>query len=405
MRIAPGAELAYCTNVHAGEGWAEVHSALDRHLPPLRAALSPGASFGVGLRLSDRASRELLEGDALARFADWLTERGLHVRVINGFPYGGFHRTRVKDAVYAPDWTRRERLDYTLRLARILAGLLPEGGQGSISTVPLSYKPWHTAGHPGGDAAWPAVGAGVLAACADTVIAARDALARIEAETGRLVHLDLEPEPDCALETMAETAAFFREHLLPRGEEARTLRHVRVCWDVCHAAVEYERPAQALAELEACGIAVGRLQLSSALKADLGAPAARREVAERLRPFAEGTYLHQVVERRADGSLRRHRDLPDALARVMDPGAREWRIHFHVPLFCADAPGLLTTQAELRETLALWRARRFTGLLEMETYTWEVLPPALQGDLHAGLLREYDWVLSTLGEGETACAA
>lgn len=400
MHIAPGAELAYCTNVLPGEGWADVQTALEQHLPPLRAALSPAASFGVGLRLSDRAARELLQGDRLARFAEWLAGRGLHVCTINGFPYGGFHRTRVKDAVYAPDWTRPERLDYTLRLARILAHLLPEDGRGSISTVPLSYKPWHTAGH---DAAWPVAGAGVLAACADALIAARDALARIEDETGRLVHLDLEPEPDCALETMAETAAFFREHLLPRGEQARTLRHLRVCWDVCHAAVEYERPAQALAELDAHGIEVGRLQLSSALKAELGSPAARREVAERLRPFAEGTYLHQVVERRADGSLRRHRDLPDALACIMDPGAREWRIHFHVPLFCPDAQGLLTTQAELRETLGLWRARRFTGLLEIETYTWEVLPPALRGDLHAGLLREYNWVLSSLGE--TACAA
>lgn len=403
MRIEPGAELAYCTNVHPGEGWTEVQDILERHLPPLRAALCPARSFGVGLRLSDRAAREVLHGDRLDRFAAWLAKRGMHVSVINGFPYGGFHRTRVKDAVYAPDWTRPERLEYTLRLARILARLLPPGGQGSISTVPLSYKPWHTAGHADAHAAWPVAGAGVLAACADALIAARDALARIEAETGRLVHLDLEPEPDCALETMAETAAFFREHLLPRGGEAHTLRHLRVCWDVCHAAVEYERPAQILAELGAHGIEVGRLQLSSALKADLGSPAARREVAERLRPFAEGTYLHQVVERRADGSLRRHRDLPDALARVMDPGAREWRIHFHVPLFCPEAQGLLTTQAELRETLELWRARRFTGLLEMETYTWEVLPPALQGDLHAGLLREYNWVLSSLGE--TACAA
>ena len=403
MRIEPGAELAYCTNVLAGEGWTEVQDALEHHLPPLRAALSPAAPFGVGLRLSDRAARELLQGDRLDRFADWLAGRGLYVCTLNGFPYGGFHRTRVKDAVYAPDWTRPERLDYTLRLARILARLLPEGGRGSISTVPLSYKPWHTAGHADTDAVWPAVGAGVLAACADSLIAARDALARIEAETGRLVHLDLEPEPDCALETMAETTAFFREHLLPRGGDTWTLRHLRVCWDACHAAVEYERPAQALAALDAHGIEVGKLQLSSALKAELGSASARRELAERLHPFAEGTYLHQVVERRADGSLRRHRDLPDALAHVMDPGAREWRIHFHVPLFCPEAQGLLTTQSDLQETLALWRARRFTGLLEIETYTWEVLPPALRGDLHSGLLREYNWVLSSLGE--TACAA
>lgn len=391
MRIGPATHLAYCTNVHAGEGWADVLASLERHLPPLRSALAPGVPFGVGLRLSDRASRELLLGDRLDRFADWLAERGLYVFTLNGFPYGPFHGTAVKDAVYAPDWRHAERLDYTLRLARILARLLPDGMDGGISTVPLSYKPWHA----GVDAA--------LEACAGPLLAASDALAEIADATGRVLHLDLEPEPDCVLETMAETAAFFREHLLRRGDEAQTLRHLRVCWDACHAAVEYETPADALAQMDALGIGIGKLQVSAALKVDLGRVEDRQRLADRLRPFTEGTYLHQVIERRADGTFHQYRDLPDALARIGDRSAREWRVHFHVPVFAAEAAGLSTTQADLRDTLDLLRARAFTGHLEIETYTWEVLPPGLRLDLHASLLREYEWVLGTLQE--TACAA
>ena len=401
MRAGPGdrLHLAYCTNVHPGEDWAETEAELLRHLPPLKAALAPREPFGVGLRLSNLAARELEQGGRLDRFAAWLDVQGLYVFTLNGFPYGSFHRTAVKSAVYAPDWTRPERLAYTARLARILARLLPDGMEGGISTVPVSYKRWH----PTAADRDAALDAGV----AHLLDAAR-LLARLAAETGRVIHLDLEPEPDCLLETAAETVDLFKRllHRAGPGEEALVLRHLRVCWDACHAAVEYERAADAVGRFDALGIAVGKLQISSALKAPLGDPAARQALAERLRPFAEGTYLHQVIERRRDGSLHRHADLGDALRCINDPMAAEWRVHFHVPVFAAECGGLSTTQAELRETLDLLLHRPFCTHLEIETYTWEVLPPALRLDLQRSLRREYDWVLGALASGaEQTCAA
>lgn len=396
MRVGSGGSLhlAYCTNVHPGEGWTETLACLERYLPPLKAALAPDAPFGVGLRLSDRASRELLQGNQLDRFAAWLGARGLYVFTLNGFPYGGFHGGAVKDAVYAPDWTRSERLAYTLRLARILAALLPDGVEGGISTVPVSYKRWHATAAARGAAA---------AAGAEALLQAAEALARLVAETGRVIHLDLEPEPDCLLEDAAEVTAFFRDHLLRRAEvpggEAVVLRHLRVCWDACHAAVEYEATADALRRFDALGIEIGKLQLSSALKAGLGDAAARRALSERLRPFAEGTYLHQVVERRADGALRRHADLDAALEGILDPLALEWRVHFHVPIFTPECGGLATTQPELLEALALLRHRPFCEHLEVETYTWDVLPPTLRLELPLSLRREYEWTLAMLAPG------
>ncbi|WP_135466085.1 metabolite traffic protein EboE [Crenalkalicoccus roseus] len=401
MRAGPGGEfhLTYCTNIHPGESWDEVRASLERHLPPLKAQLSPRAPFGVGLRLSARAAAELeAEAGALDRLAAWLEAEGLYVFTINGFPHGGFHRTVVKDQVYAPDWTRAERLDYTLRLARILARLLPAGMEGGISTVPLSYKRWHPS---------EAAREEVRRAASLRLATAAAALSRLAEETGRLIHLDIEPEPDCLIEDAEETVAFFGGPLLrhgapalglPRGTAEERLRvHLRVCWDACHAAVEYEAPEAVLRRFEAAGIGVGKLQVSAALKATLGDAAARRALAERLRPFAESTYLHQVVERRGDGGLRRHPDLDIALGRIADPEAREWRVHFHVPVFAADCGGLDTTRAELEETLALLRRRPFCSHLEIETYTWEVLPPAQRLDLAQSIRREFDWVLGVLG--------
>ncbi len=108
MRVGPEGyfHLTYCTNIHPGEGWAEVEASLRRHLPPLKARLAPGEAMGVGLRLSDRAARELLAGGdaALRRFRGWLDAEGFYVFTLNGFPFGGFHGEVVKDRVYAPDW-------------------------------------------------------------------------------------------------------------------------------------------------------------------------------------------------------------------------------------------------------------------------------------------------------------
>ncbi len=398
MRTGQAGEfhLAYCTNVHPGEDWAQTFASLERHLPPLKAAITPGRPFGVGLRLSDLATRQLLQAGRLGAFAAWLERQGLYVFTLNGFPYGPFHQTVVKADVYAPDWTRPERLAYTMRLAQVLARLLPEGVDGSISTVPVSYKGWH-----GTRAATEAA----LEAGAAQVLEAARGLARLKQETGRLIHLGLEPEPDCLLEDAAEVAAFFQRllRLAGPGEAELARQHVRVCWDACHAAVEYEATADALATFGAVGIQIGKLQLSSALKAVLGDKQARAELAERLRPFAEGTYLHQVVERRHIGVLRRHADLGAALRHIADPGAIEWRIHFHVPIFASDLGGLTTTQAELIETLGLLRRRAFCQHVEIETYTWDVLPPAMRLDLPSSLRREYEWTLSSMEA--RSCAA
>ena len=200
--------LTYCSNIHPGETWDEVFTNLQQYLPVLKGKLSPKAPFGIGLRLADVAARELLTGETFTQFQDWLNQQDLYVFTLNGFPYGGFHRQVVKDRVYAPDWSKPERVEYTLRLVRILAALLPAGMDGGISTVPLSYKPWWTT-----DTARESV----MGECSLNLATVAAEMARIREETGKLLHLDLEPEPDGSIENTAEVIDFFQTWLLPRG--------------------------------------------------------------------------------------------------------------------------------------------------------------------------------------------
>lgn len=402
MRIGPhnAFHLTYCTNIHPGEDWASVASNLKQYLPTLKAHLAPNKPFGVGLRLSDQAARTLLEGDRLARFRQWLDDEGLYVFTLNGFPYGSFHGGAVKDRVYAPDWRTRERVDYTIRLARILARLVPTGMAGSISTSPLSYKLWLD------DTTREEVFRTGSRHLADVAAA----LAQIEEETGVHLHVDLEPEPDCLIENTAESIAFFERWLWPVGgarlaevrnvniETARALlrRHIQLCYDTCHFAVEYETPADAFAQFAVAGVPVGKVQLSAALRVPLP-DEDRGAIAERLQPFAEATYLHQVVERRPEGALYRYRDLPDALQHLDATPGTEWRIHYHVPLFTEAFDGLHSTRHAIPRTLDVLRDDpTICTHLEVETYTWDVLPEALKTDLSTSIRRELEWVLSAM---------
>lgn len=395
------AHLTYCTNIHPGESWPQVFTNLHNHTVRLKQRLCPDRPFGIGLRLANAASLALTP-DRLQAFQSWLQQQGLYVFTINGFPYGEFHHQVVKDKVYAPDWTRVERLHYTLRLTEILAVLLPEGMDGGISTLPLSYKPWHAkASKSSLDQ--------VFIRSTQQIVQVVIKMAQIFQRTGKLLHLDIEPEPDGLVENTREMIAFFKRWLIPLGSsllaeagfcepEGLLRRHVQVCYDACHFAVEYIDPAEAITQFRKANIRIGKLQLSAAIQTplpDISHHKERTELLAHLTPFAESTYLHQVIARCADGQLVRYRDLRAALPYMNSTTAREWRIHFHVPIFLSAYQAISSTQDHLAKILSLLPQ---TGCrhLEIETYTWDVLPETLALDVLSAIEREYRWVLETL---------
>lgn len=364
MPQVPGRLITYCSNIHPGEGWRETFAALQRHIPAVKAAVSPDRPFPIGLRLSNRAAHELTEAEN-AHFVHWLREHDCFVPTLNGFPYGAFHGERVKERVYLPDWRSPERAAYTMRLADLLAGWLPAGMTGSISTVPIGFKG--------------TVGARDMGAVRQQLVAVLTHLQALRRERGKTIVLALEPEPGCLLETTEEACRFFAELDLP--PEQRDL--LGLCYDCCHQAVEFEDPAASLARLAEAGIRIAKVQVSSALALLAPQP-------EQLARFNEPRYLHQVVVRDRNGGLSRYDDLPAALAQPGERAGEEWRCHFHVPIFVADADGYGTTRFFLEQILPLLPEDR---LLEVETYTWEVLPPELRREsVTDSIIREIQWL-------------
>ncbi len=397
MNLGAGVHLTYCSNIHPGESWAEVRANLGRHVLAVRDRLMPDGKFGVGLRLSARAAAELSAPAALAEFRDFLARHRMYVFTINGFPYGAFHGTRVKDEVYLPDWRDPERLRYTNLLADLLAALLPDDPniEGSVSTVPGAYKP-------------ALAGSGDVAAMVEQMLQHVAHLVQLRARSGRLISLALEPEPCCFLETIDEVVAFFEGHVhgpaavarlmkltgLDRAGAIRALRdHLGVCLDLCHAAVEYEQPTQCAERLAQSGIRVLKMQISAGLRL----PKLDSVAIQALSRFDDAVYLHQVVQQ-GPGGLVRFADLSDAFASLHGPMAGyEWRVHFHVPIFLDQLEPFSSTQGFVREMLAIQRSRPVSLHLEVETYTWSVLPePFRGGTVDEAVARELEWVRGEL---------
>lgn len=368
--------LTYCTNIHAGESWPDICTSLAAHVPAIKAAVAPDRPFGLGLRLSGQAAAAARAPEATEAFRDQLDRLGAYVFTINAFPYGPFHGVRVKEQVYLPDWRADERVSFTADSAAVLSALLPADVDGSISTVPGAFK----ANGKSADA---------RAAMALNLMRAVAALVEIERSTGKSIALALEPEPCCLLETVDESIAFFEGDLLSRPSiealaamigsdrsqsETALRRHLGICYDVCHGAVEFENPVAALDRLLAAGISVPKIQLSAAMRV----PSMTPELIDAVMRFDEGTYLHQTVVNGATG-LTRYVDLPDAAA-AFDRGEAdgEWRIHCHVPVFLPDLGEVGSTRDVLVSILRDVRRRHRSSHLEAETYTWDILPAELR---------------------------
>ncbi len=380
--------LGYCTNIHPAETWPETMDALRTHVMGVRDRLietgdhPAGKPYPIGLRLSAQAARELLQGDALWKFKDWLAENDSYVFTINGFPYGSFHGTRVKEKVFQPDWTSPERVSYTQDLFSILAEIAPASGGGSVSTLPGSHKTFQAD----------------ETAIRTNLIEIAHFIEDLSQKHQIDLHLGLEPEPLGHFENTLETLAFF-ERLHAQAQSPVILANrIGLNFDSCHFAIEFDDAAPSLDAISAAGIRLSKIHLSNALSLNPSDPAAIQAI----RHFDEPTYFHQVIAQRLDASLARFLDLPAFLAAV-DSGETspadfvEARVHFHIPLDAQPAPPLSSTHSHVEQTLG-WCLRHPTACnhFEIETYTWGVLPGNLQRPVVEQIASEYRWVLKQL---------
>lgn len=389
--------LTYSTLVHPGDDWPQMWDSLTQYLPKVKARVAPDRRFGVSLRLSAKSAQTLAASPAeREKLKAFLDQNDMYLYTVNAFPYGSFKGTRVKEQVYEPDWRSEERTQYTINVADVLAAVTPPDISPSIQSAPLGFKPRVT-------------GPDVVDSFTQHVLRVCAHLMALAERTGRVVTLALEPEPYCFLETTDETVEYFTQHLYS-GKAAMALarlagvpvseaqiglrRHIGVVFDICHQAIEFENITECLQKLVDAGIPIFKLQEAAALHV----PTVTQDAVDRLRRFADTIYLTQTIERK-DGKLTRFLNLEDALAAwdKAPGGAREWRIHFHVPVFLDEIGPFRTTRFAIAEALKFHKATPLSRQLEIETYTWDMLPDHLKtGDIVDYVCRELEWVRGEL---------
>jgi len=392
MNLGRLGHLSYSTLVHPGDNWELMSQSLRTFVPQVKVRVSPNQSFGLSLRLA-ALSAEALVKDKTAReeLKRFLAENDMYLYTVNAFPYGAFKDTIVKEQVYEPDWRTEERTQYTINVADILADVAPEGLAPSIQSAPLGFKPRVT-------------GPDVVASYTEHVLRVVAHLVGIEVQTGKTITLALEPEPHCFLETTDETIDYFTNHLysgrsaerlakladIPVSEAIAALRrHLGIVFDIGHQAVGFEDIPVSLQKLVDAGVPILKLQEVAAMRM----PEVTDETIEALQRFAATVYLSQTVEKK-NGKITKFLNLEDAFAaRRADPGPREWRTHFHVPVFLDDLGAFGTTRFALEEALQMHKDKPLSRQLEIETYTWDVLPDHLKtGDIVDYVCREIEWV-------------
>jgi hypothetical protein len=389
--------LTYSTLVHPGDNWREMRDSVASHVPAVKRNVCPDRPMGVSLRLSG-ASATALAGNPAERksFAEYLASQDLYVYTVNAFPYGPFKGREVMEQVYEPDWTTDERTRYTMDVADVLVDLTEPGVEPSIQTAPLAFRPNVS-------------GPDYVARFTHNLLRVVAHLIDLEGRTGRRIKLALEPEPFCFLETTDETVRYFEEQVysaaasrqlasltgLPVSEvQGLVRRHLGVVFDIGHQSVAFEDITASLELLVAAGIPIFKLQEAAAL----WVPEVTEEAVQELERFTHTIYLSQTTERR-DGEVIRYLNLGDALEawRASPVGTREWRTHFHVPVFLDEIGGFRTTRSGIEAALRMHAETPLSDHLEIETYTWDVLPAHLKtGDIDEYVSREIEWVRDQL---------
>jgi sugar phosphate isomerase/epimerase len=390
-------QLTYSTLVHPADDWEQLYHSLVTYLPKVKARIAGNKSFGVCIRLSANSAATLAHSATeRGKLKKFLADNDMYIYTANAFVYGHFKGAAVKEQVYEPDWRSEERTQYTINVADILADVCPPGSAPSIQTAPLGFKARVT-------------GPDVVASYTENVLRVVAHLIALEAKTGRTVQLAIEPEPFCFLETTDETIAYFRDHLftgkaaerlaklahIPVAEAIGALRrHLGIVYDICHQAVEYEDITASLQKLVDAGVPIFKLQEAAALYV----PEVTQGAVDTLKRYAKTIYLTQTLEKR-NGKLNRYLNVDDAIAAFeKDPGEpREWRTHIHVPVFLDDLGQFRTTRFAIEDALRFHKKTPLSHHLEVETYTWDMLPDSLKtGDIVEYVCRELDWVRGQL---------
>lgn len=384
--------LTYCSNIFKEKTWKNLFCKLKKYITNLRKFFIK-KHIGLSLCLSNSLTNEIKKPDNISSLKTWLKKNSLYISSINGFVYQTFHQKSIKENIYLPDWTSKKRLIFTQNIIHILKNIIKKNHDGSISTLPISYKLWTKDNHKHY----------VLYKTSKHLSDLLILLINIKKQTKNIIHLDIEPEPQCTIETYKETHAFFehwllpicKKHLIPKYKKQHLIthiyKHIKICYDICHFSVNFENHKEILNSIKQSKIKIGKIQISSALKIDLNNNNKTSQL-KTLLALQNSPFLHQTTEKVAN-KIKKYPDVKYILETFKQKAQGELRIHCHISIHEKIYKNIETTYQETQETLKVFLKTLHIKHIEIETYTHNII---YEDSPLAAIIKEYNWAINTL---------
>ncbi|HFL8824107.1 MAG TPA: metabolite traffic protein EboE [Candidatus Azoamicus sp. OHIO1] len=389
--------LTYCLNVFKSKNWEETLYNIKIFVSNIKKTY-PNKEIGIGLCISNSISKELIKKRNLLDLIILIKNENIYIPSINGFVYKKFHQKSIKDKIYIPEWTSNSRILYTKLLIKILKELLPKNVNGSITTLPISYKPWINKKNK----------TYIFYKSSINISKIIDILININKKYKKLIHLDIEPEPNCLIENSKEIVRFYKLWLLPIGSDylrnkyniekkiaiALIKDHIKICYDICHFSTNFEKTTTIIKLLTKEKIKIGRIQISSAIKIKTPKKKEKfKKIINKISHLSYSPFLHQTVEKN-NNQIKKFIDIKYAIKTIKKNKKSEWRIHCHLPIYLKKYSILETTNKDTKSVLKNLINNKITNHIEIETYTYNVISP--NSDIMASIIKEYNWVIEIL---------
>jgi hypothetical protein len=339
--------LALCANVFPAQNAAQAIESLNGAMRKVVGQLPTHikGNISYGLYLSYQTCCEFEEHpQLLTEYAAALSDLDLQVTTANAFPFGDFHAQHVKEKVFLPDWRQQQRVDYTCKVADLLAELATDASGLSISTCPFGYN---------SDAA--------DTSSLENVKQVVSHLKDIHQQSGKHIRLAFEAEPCACFSDSVPLIDFLAENFT-----AEQLLYLGICFDLCHSAVTGEDYQQVLDRAAQQKVSIAKVQISSALERNT---VLCEDSYGDVQQLSRSAYFHQTAVSLGEDS-RLYPDIEDVPAEVVKK-ADEWRIHCHVPV-CHDAYSGGWSGTAWRPAVQAAMAAKISNF-EVETYTLNLL--------------------------------
>lgn len=345
MKIKKLYKLTYCSNIFKTNNLKK----LSFNIKKYKEKFFKKYNLNVNICLSNNLIKNINKKN-LNSFREFYS---IKITSINGFVYQNFHLKNIKENIYLPDWTSKNRFLFTKNILTYTDSIAKKKEKISISTLPISYIKWVN-----------------FFLNPFIFYEATQNLKKLTMQIKKS-HLDIEPEPFCLIESYSDFLKFkknwIKTLIIKKNEKSLTL-----CYDICHFSVIFEKQKIISKLITIDNLKIGKIQISIALKTIIHYKHVFiKKLTKTLTKLKKSDFLHQSIIKNYS-KIEKFSDIYFFLKKIHLFKNKELRIHCHIPLYKKKFKYFDSTYKDTFNSLNLIKKHNLTKNIEIESYTYHI---------------------------------